>query len=74
VVPGMCGQVIYHLLAAAHATRAPWPAVMLVSCMPLVTRTAEASCFGERRPPGRGRHGGAAGFARAAGGRVSTAA
>ena len=34
---GMCGQVIYHLLAAAHATRAPWPVVMLVSCIPVVT-------------------------------------
>lgn len=34
---GMAGQVIYHLLAAAHATRAPWPVVMLVSCMPVVT-------------------------------------
>jgi len=53
LVPGMAGQVIYHLLAAAHATRAPWPVVMLVSCMPLVTRTAEASGFGERRPQGR---------------------
>jgi hypothetical protein len=34
---GMAGQVIYHLLAAAHATRAPWPVVVLVSCMPVVT-------------------------------------
>jgi hypothetical protein len=33
----MAGQVIYHLLAAAHATRAPWPVVMLVSCIPVVT-------------------------------------
>lgn len=33
----MAGQVIYHLLAAAHATRAPWPVVVLVSCMPVVT-------------------------------------
>ena len=33
---GMAGQVIYHLLAAAHAARAPWPVVMLVSCMPVV--------------------------------------
>jgi hypothetical protein len=37
LVLGMAGQVIYHLLAAAHATRAPWPVVMLVSCMPVVT-------------------------------------
>ena len=34
---GMFGQVIYHLLAAAHASRAPWPVVVLVSCMPVVT-------------------------------------
>jgi hypothetical protein len=34
---GMAGQVIYHLLAAAHAVRAPWPVVVLVSCMPVVT-------------------------------------
>ena len=34
---GMCGQVIYHLLSAAQAARAPWPVVMLVSCIPVVT-------------------------------------
>lgn len=34
---GMLGQVIYHLLAAAHATRAPWPVTVVVSCMPVVT-------------------------------------
>jgi hypothetical protein len=34
---GMTGQVIYHLLAAAHATRAPWPVVMLVACLPVLT-------------------------------------
>jgi hypothetical protein len=34
---GMAGQVIYHLLAAAHAVRAPWPVVMLVSCLPVLT-------------------------------------
>ena len=33
----MTGQVIYHLLAAAHATRAPWPVVVLVSCLPVAT-------------------------------------
>lgn len=33
---GMGGQVIYHLLAAAHATKAPWPVVVLVSCLPVV--------------------------------------
>lgn len=34
---GMTGQVVYHLLAAAHAHRAPWPVVVVVSCMPVVT-------------------------------------
>lgn len=34
---GMCGQVIYHLLAAVHAVRAPWPVTMLVSCVPVIT-------------------------------------
>ena len=34
---GMAGQVIFHLLAAAGAARAPWPVVVLVSCMPVVT-------------------------------------
>jgi hypothetical protein len=34
---GMTGQVIYHLLAAAHSIRAPWPVVMLVSCLPVVS-------------------------------------
>jgi hypothetical protein len=33
---GMLGQVAYHLLAAAHRTRAPWPVVVLVSCIPVV--------------------------------------
>jgi hypothetical protein len=34
---GMAGQVIYHLLAAAHAQRAPWLVVVLVSCLPVLT-------------------------------------
>jgi hypothetical protein len=34
---GMAGQVIYHLLAASHAAAAPWPVVMLVSCLPVLT-------------------------------------
>ena len=33
----MAGQVIYHLLAAANATRAPWTVVVLVSCVPVIT-------------------------------------
>lgn len=34
---GMTGQVIYHLLAAAHSHRAPWPVIVVVSCVPVVT-------------------------------------
>lgn len=34
---GMLGQVVYHLLAADHAQRAPWPVVVLVSCLPVIT-------------------------------------
>jgi len=34
---GMLGQVVYHLLAAAGAGRAPWPVVVLVSCIPVIT-------------------------------------
>jgi hypothetical protein len=34
---GMLGQVVYHLLAAAHAARAPWPVVVLIACLPVVT-------------------------------------
>jgi hypothetical protein len=34
---GMAGQIIYHLLAATHAVRAPWPVVVLVSCLPVLT-------------------------------------
>jgi hypothetical protein len=33
---GMAGQVAYHLLAAAHVGAAPWPIVVLVSCMPVI--------------------------------------
>jgi hypothetical protein len=37
LVLGTLGQVISHLLAAAHAARAPWPVVVLVSCLPVAT-------------------------------------
>jgi hypothetical protein len=37
LVLGAAGQVVYHLLAAARATRAPWPVVVLVSCLPVIT-------------------------------------
>jgi hypothetical protein len=35
LILGMLGQVIYHLLAAAHRSRAPWPVVVLVACLPV---------------------------------------
>jgi hypothetical protein len=34
---GMLGQAVYHILAAMHATRAPWPVVVFVSCLPVVS-------------------------------------
>lgn len=33
---GAAGQVIFHLLAAAGWTKAPWPVVTLVACLPIV--------------------------------------
>lgn len=33
---GIVGQVIFHLLAAAHWQRAPWPVVMGVACLPVI--------------------------------------
>jgi hypothetical protein len=35
LILGMAGQVAYHLLAAEHATVAPWPVTVLVSCLPV---------------------------------------
>lgn len=37
LILGAFGQVIYHLLAHVGAVRAPWPVVVLVSCMPIAT-------------------------------------
>jgi hypothetical protein len=34
---GMLGQVAYHLLSAAHRARAPWPVVIVVACLPVIT-------------------------------------
>ena len=34
---GMLGQVAYHLLSAAHRARAPWPVVIAVACLPVIT-------------------------------------
>jgi hypothetical protein len=47
---GMAGQVIYHLLSAAHAHRAPWPVVTLVSCLPVVTLAFGAALTHLLRP------------------------
>ena len=40
---GCLGQVAYHLLAAAHMTRAPWPVTMAVACLPVVTLSFAAA-------------------------------
>ena len=37
LILGVTGQVIYHLLSAAHSVRAPWPVVVIVSCLPVIT-------------------------------------
>ena len=49
---GMLGQVAYHLLAAAHATQAPWPVVMLVSCLPVVALALGTALAHLLREPG----------------------
>jgi hypothetical protein len=54
LVLGMLGQVVYHLLAAAHAHRAPWPVVVLVSCLPVVTLGFGAALTHLLRSPGPG--------------------
>jgi hypothetical protein len=40
---GCLGQVVYHLLAAAHMSRAPAPVVVLVACLPVVTLSFAAA-------------------------------
>jgi len=50
---GMLGQVVYHLLAAAGAVRAPWPVVVLVSCLPVVTLGFGAALTHLLRTPDR---------------------
>ena len=35
-VLGMAGQVVYHLLAQAGVTRAPWAVTTIVSCLPVL--------------------------------------
>jgi hypothetical protein len=43
LILGTSGQVIYHLLAAAHAAKAPWPVVVLVSCIPVAALAMAAA-------------------------------
>ena len=50
---GVLGQVIYHLLNAAHAPRAPWPVVVLVSCLPVATLGFGAALTHLLRTPAR---------------------
>ena len=52
LVLGMAGQVCYHLLSAAHATRAPWPVVVLVSSLPVVVLGFGAALSHLLREPG----------------------
>jgi hypothetical protein len=53
----VAGQIIYHLLAASHATAAPWPVVVVVSCMPVAVLGLAAALTHLLRcpPPGRGK-------------------
>lgn len=54
LVLGMFGQVIFHLLAAAGAHAAPWPVVVLVSCLPVaVVGCAAALTHLLLRAPGK---------------------
>ena len=34
---GCLGQIAYHLLAAFNVVRAPWPVILVVACVPVVT-------------------------------------
>lgn len=51
---GGLGQVAFHLLTAEHATRAPWPVTMLVSCLPVVALAFGAALAHLLREPGEG--------------------
>jgi hypothetical protein len=57
---GMAGQVAYHLLAQAGAARAPWPVIMIVSCLPvlvLAMGTTLAHMLRTDAAPGHGTRG-----------------
>lgn len=53
LIYGMAGQIIFHLLAAAHATAAPWPVVVVVSCMPVAVLGLAAGLTHLLREPAR---------------------
>lgn len=46
---GCLGQIAFHLLAAAHWAVAPWPVVVAVACLPVVTLALAATLFHRRR-------------------------
>ena len=46
---GISGQVAFHLLTAAHRTRAPWQVTVLESCMPVVVLGCAAALTHLRR-------------------------
>jgi hypothetical protein len=53
LVLGCFGQVAYHLLAAAHWAEAPWPVVVCVSCLPVVTLFFAATLMHLKRADAR---------------------
>jgi hypothetical protein len=55
LIYGMAGQIIFHLLAAGHATAAPWPVVVVVSCMPVAVLGLAAGLTHLLRLPAPGR-------------------
>jgi len=50
---GCLGQVAFHLLAAAHWTAAPWPVVVIVACLPVVTLAFAAALIHMTRADAR---------------------
>ena len=51
LIYGAFGQVVYHLLAAAGAAAAPWPVVVVVSCMPITVVAFAAALIHLQRAP-----------------------
>jgi hypothetical protein len=54
LVLGCFGQVAYHLLAAARWTEAPWPVVVAVACLPVITLFFAATLMHLTRADSRG--------------------